>query len=376
MTTRPRDWEAIVDLIERVLADDDLLPAVVAAVRGHVEESATLPVSDITGHTRLLLTAAGRAVAARRAPTEAELTVVEQLAVNRARQGIPIDVVLGSVRISERAIWARTRELAEEAGIAAAHLLDARELYDDWADAVRTRLIRAHRETPRTNDVWDRDAESLRRLLEGGSAAALTAAERGFAPGAGLWVLVTRSGDTASTTAVRRLTEGTGPGLAATVGDALVAVVPSQPALRPQGSGSVVGIAGPVAAEELGVAHRLAVATVPAAEATGLTGAVHISEVAAVAALTSRPDLTEALALRHRAARHELGAAAEAVARTVRAWLEADRDTAAVARTLYVHENTVRNRVQRFAAVTGIDPHRTFGAISAWWLCHAWTVDS
>ncbi|MFE6506656.1 helix-turn-helix domain-containing protein [Nocardioides sp. NPDC057767] len=376
MTTRPRDWEAIVDLIERVLADDDLLPAVVAAVRGHVEESATLPVSDITGHTRLLLTAAGRAVAARRAPTEAELTVVEQLAVNRARQGIPIDVVLGSVRISERAIWARTRELAEEAGIAASHLLDARELYDDWADAVRTRLIRAHRETPRTNDVWDRDAESVRRLLEGGSAAALTAAERGFAAGAGLWVLVTRSGDTASTTAVRRLTDGPGPGLAATVGDALVAVVPGQPALRPHGSGSVVGIAGPVAAEELGVAHRLAVAAVPAAEATGLTGAVHIGDVAAVAALTSRPDLAEALTLRHRAARHELGAAAEAVARTVRAWLEADRDAGTVARTLYVHENTVRNRVQRFAAVTGIDPHSTFGAISAWWLCHAWTADS
>jgi hypothetical protein len=205
MTTRQRDWEAIVDLIERVLADDDLLPAVVAAVRSHVEESATLPVSDITGHTRVLLTAAGRAVAGRRAPTEAELTVVEQLAVNRSRQGIPIDVVLGSVRISERAIWARTRELAEAAEIAADSLLDARELYDDWADAVRTRLIRAHREAPRTRDAWDRDAEAVRRLLEGGSVAALTAAERGFATGAGLWVLVTRSGDTASAAAVRRV---------------------------------------------------------------------------------------------------------------------------------------------------------------------------
>jgi DNA-binding PucR family transcriptional regulator len=118
------------------------------------------------------------------------------------------------------------------------------------------------------------------------------------------------------------------------------------------------------------------VAAVPAAEATGLSGAVHIGDVAPVAALLSRPDLAEALALRHRAARHELGSAAEAVARTVRAWLEADRDAAAVARALYVHENTVRNRVQRFATVTGIDPHRTFGAVSAWWLCHAWTADS
>ncbi|MET8518774.1 helix-turn-helix domain-containing protein [Nocardioides sp. NPDC004968] len=376
MKTGQRDWEAIVDLIERVLADDDLLPAVVAAVRSHVEESATLPVSDITGHTRVLLTAAGRAVAGRRAPTEAELTVVEQLAVNRSRQGIPIDVVLGSVRISERAIWARTRELAQAAGITADSLLDARELYDDWADAVRTRLIRAHRDAPRTHDAWDRDAESMRRLLEGGSVAALTAAERGFAAGAGLWVLVTRPGDTVSTAAVRRLTDGSGVSLAAAVGDTLVAVVPGPPVFRPGGTRPVVGIAGPVAAEELGVAHRLAVAAVPAAEATGLSGAVHIGDVAPAAALISRPDLAEALALRHRTAHLELGAAAEAVARTVRAWLEADRDAAAVARILFVHENTVRNRVQRFATVTGIDPHRTFGAISAWWLCQAWTADS
>jgi hypothetical protein len=369
------DWQAFVDLIERVLADEDLLPHVVAAVRSHVRESATLPVSDITGHTRVLLTAAARALAGRRAPTEAELTVVEQLAVTRARQGIPIDVVLGSVRISERAIWARARELSEAAGIPAERVLDARELYDDWADAVRARLIRAHREAPRQHDGWDRDAESVRRLLEGGSAAALAAAERGFTSGTGLWVLVTRPGDPASATALRRLTEGSGRGLAAVVDDTLVAVVAARPALGSGGAGQVVGIAGPVVAEELGVAHRLAVATVPAAEVSGLSGPVHISAVAPAVALLSRTDLAAALTAHHRAAHAALGPAAGAVARTVRAWLEADRDAAAVARTLYVHENTVRNRVQRFSTVTGIDPHSTFGGITAWWLCHSWTID-
>lgn len=243
-----------------------------------MQESATLPVSDITGHTRVLLTAAARALAGRRAPTEAELTVVEQLAVTRARQGIPIDVVLGSVRISERAIWARARELADEAGIPAERLLDARELYDDWADAVRARLIRAHRDAPRPSDAWDRDTATMRRLLEGGSAAALAAAERGFPSSAALWVLVTRPGDPASTTALRRLTSGSGPAVAALVDDTLVAVVPRQPAFRSGAPTQVVGVAGPVPAEELGMAHRLAVATVPAAEASGLRGPVHVGQ--------------------------------------------------------------------------------------------------
>ncbi|GAA3518532.1 helix-turn-helix domain-containing protein [Nocardioides daeguensis] len=371
MSVEERDWQAFVDLIERVLADDTLLPQVVAAVRSHVQESATLPVSDITGHTRVLLTAAARALAGRRAPTEAELTVVEQLAVTRARQGIPIDVVLGSVRISERTIWARARDLAEEAGIPAERLLDARELYDDWADAVRARLIRAHRDAPRTQDAWDRDTELMRRLLEGGSAATLAAAERGFAAGSGLWVLVTRPSEAASA-ALRRLTEGSGPAIAAMVRDTLVAVVPSEPTFRSGGPRQIIGIAGPVPAEELGVAHRQAVAAVPAAEVSGLVGPVHIGDVAPVAALLARTDLAATVSAHHRAAQVELGAAAGAVAGTVRAWLEAGRDATAVARTLYVHENTVRNRVQRFAAVTGIDPSSTFGGVTAWWLCHSW----
>ncbi len=375
MVAEEQDWQRFVDLIERVLADEALLPQVVAAVRSHVQESATLPVSDITGHTRVLLTAGARALAGRRAPTEAELTVVEQLAISRARQGIPIDVVLGSVRISERTIWARTRELAEEAGIPAELLLDARELYDDWADAVRARLIRAHRDAPRTYDAWDRDTELMRRLLEGGSAATLAAAERGFAAGSGLWVLVPRP-DEAASTALRRLTEGSGPGIAAMVRDTLVAVVPSRPTFRSGGPRQIIGVAGPVMAEELGVAHRLAVAAVPAAEVSGLIGPVHIGDVAPIAALLARTDLAATVSAHHRAAHVELGAAADAVAGTVRAWLEADRDTTTAARTLYVHENTVRNRVQRFATVTGIDPYSTFGGVTAWWLCHSWMAHS
>lgn len=199
------------------------------------------------------------------------------------------------------------------------------------------------------------------------------AAERGFPAGAGLWVLVTRPGDTDATAALRRLVDGAGPGIAALVGDTLVAVVPGRPTFRARGPRQVVGMAGPVVAEELGLAHRSAVAAVPAAEVTGLVGPVHIAEVAPVVAVLSRTDLGGALAAHHRAARTALGAPAAAIARTVRAWLEADRDAAQVARDLYVHENTVRNRVQRFAAVTGIDPHSTFGGVTAWWLCRAWT---
>lgn len=377
MNREQRSWSDVVDLVDRVLADEALLPQVVSGVRGMVQEVASLPVSDMAGHTRALLTAATRALAARRGPTEAELAFVEELAVTRASQGIPIEVVLGAIHVAERAIWGRAREISAEAGLAPELLLDARELYDDWAEEVRARLIRAHRETRAAANGLrrDRSAEILRRLLEGGSAAALASAEIGLPAAGGLWVLIARpdrgEGEQRLARAVGETRGATAPGVRGQVGDAAVAVVARRPAWRGEDD-AAVAVAGPVPPEEVGAAYRLALAALPAAESVGRAGLVHVSEVSAVAALLGRPDVAHALAAAHTPARSELGAALEPLARTVRSWVERDRDTEATASALFVHANTVRNRVQRFAAVTGIDPHSSFGAVEAWWLCRVW----
>ena len=99
---------------------------------------------------------------------------------------------------------------------------------------------------------------------------------------------------------------------------------------------------------------------------------VHVADVAALAAVIDRSDLADVLRDRHRSAWTDLGASAAGVALGVSAWLEADRDVTVAAAALFVHPNTVRNRVRRFADVTGIDPQTTFGAVDAWWLCWTW----
>lgn len=374
---RGDEWSGVVELVERVMADEDLLPQVVAGVRSIVAEVATLPVADVAGHTRVLLTAATRALVARRGPTEAELAFVEDLAVTRAMQGIPIEVVLGAIHVAERAIWSRARELAGDEGIAAGQLLDARELYDDWAESVRSRLIAAHRDVRArgTGLRRDRDVEAVRRMLEGGSAATLAAAEAGLPQTNGLWVLVARHRDRGAVDAARRLPSTRS--LSAPIDDTLVTITSSRPGIR---SGredvGVVGVAGPVGAEEVGVAHRHAVSVVAAAEAVGRSGFVPVGEVPTVTAVLSRTDLTGVLMTRYQDAREELGPVADSVALTVRTWLEADRDADAAAGVLFVHANTVRNRVQRFAGATRIDPFGTFGAVDAWWLCRAWLEET
>lgn len=372
----PVGWDAFVDLMEQVLADDALLPQVVAAVRAMVQEVASLPVADMAGHTRALLTAATRALAGRRGPTEAELAFVEELGATRATQGIGIEVVLGAVHVAERAVWTRAREAAAVAGVPVEVLLDARELYDDWAGEVRARLITSHRQADAAASAPTRDREAalLRRMLEGGSAAALAVAERGLPP-AGLWVLVARADGDAAPASIARLV-GSGPGVRGRVANAEVAVVgraPSAEALNARRGGEVVAVAGPVPADEIGSAHRQATATVAAAEELRRGGVVHVSEVAVVAALLARPDLGQSLVAAHRGAALGLGTSRQMIAETVRVWAERDRDAAATAAELFVHPNTVRNRVQRFAEVTGIDPWGALGGVEAWWLARAWT---
>ncbi|MFD1086356.1 recombinase family protein, partial [Micromonospora andamanensis] len=74
---------------------------------------------------------------------------------------------VGAIHFAERAIWARARELARDRGVSAEQLLDVRDLYDDWAEAVRARLISAHRTTGASTDPLPgrRDTALLRRLL-------------------------------------------------------------------------------------------------------------------------------------------------------------------------------------------------------------------
>lgn len=363
-------WDKIVALIESVSSTPKVLTEAVRDVRATVRSMAALDAADVARHTRDLMTAATRAIADRRGPTEAELAFIEDLAVTRARQGIPISEVLAAIHVASRRIWAEAGQAARELGIDAALLLEARELYDDWAEAVRQRLLAAHRAAEITARLSsrDRDDEVVRRLLQGGSAAALAAREVRIAPDA-VWVGVAR--DIGKMGWVRSWLKGSGV-LGVNDGTVVLVAAP-MPSGGPAG-GTALGVAGPGDVREVPQLRRLASAAAIAATILGRTGAVHIADVAPVAALLERPDLGTALVDRHRLAVASLGSHREAILDTVRLWLENGRDANRTARAGYVHANTVRNRVASLCSATGLDPSNTFEAVALWWLCRQATA--
>lgn len=361
------DWDQIADLIERVVAAPDLIDDVVEEVRASIREVSGLEASDVAGHTRALLAAATRAIASRRGPTEAELSFVEDLAVTRAHQGVPIHAVLSAIHVAERRIWARAKVVAAETGVDPGLVLDARELYDDWAQEVRARLLQAHRSAEATARVADGDADAVRRLLQGGSAASLAAAAAGL-PTTGLLVLVSPHPDLADlVTVVRRSRSGVATAMPAET----VAVVRRLPGGLADAPGPV-GVAGPGTPEDVVVLRRHAAAAARAAQTHGRAGCVDIAEVATLAAQQDRGDLAALLVERHSVAIDSLGRSAEPSVATVRAWLECGGDAQRAAAREYVHANTVRNRVAALTAATGLDPRDPFQAVDLWWLCTTW----
>lgn len=362
-------WSVIADLIESVTGSEGLVAEAVDEVRAAQPEMAALDAGDVARHTRALLAAATRAIAARRAPTEAELSFVEDLAVTRARQGIPIQAVLGAIHVAERRIWAAARAQARTDGVPPEQVLDARELYDDWAESVRTRLIVAHRraEASALRTGHDRAGLLLRRLLDGGSAAALAASEAGLPTGTVRVVVVPGLGAAESQQVVAALRAR---GAADRVDGAVVGVVG---AVTGEAASllahRVCGTAGPAAAEEVPSLRRLATAAAEVARAQGITGPVDVADVAVPVALEARADLAAALVERHRPALERLGRRGRETATTVRAWVESGQDAEAAAARLFVHPNTVRNRVGALAGATGLDPRDPFGAVTLWWLC-------
>ncbi len=372
-----RAWRDVTDLIESVASSPDLLTEAVEAVRSSSREIAALEVADVARHTRTLLVAATRAIADQRGPTEAELVFIEELGATRARQGIPVSAVLGAIHIAQRRIWSRAREIGRSQGVDPDHLLEARQLYDEWAEDVRQRLLLAHRraETAGPHGGRQREHELLARLLQGGSAAALAAAA-GDLPTQGLTVLVAPGLAAARAGLLVDALRAGRPSVVGTDGDDVVAVLARVPPPRtdPRDAAEVIGAAGPGSCEQLPMLRRLATAAAVAGAARGRTGVVHVAEVAGLAATHGRGDLAGALLDRHREALDGLGRQGDAVVETTRTWLEMGRDADRAAGALFVHANTVRNRVAALVAATGLDPSDPFEAFDLWWLCRAWSA--
>ncbi|HSK22519.1 MAG TPA: helix-turn-helix domain-containing protein [Egicoccus sp.] len=371
---RRGEWRPIVELLDTVSSRADLVDDAVRLTRDHVPGIGRLPPEDVARHTRALLAAATRAIAERRGPSDAELDFIEELAVTRARQQVPIEAVLRGIHLAGQAVWRDARRVAEERAVPAALLLDARELYEQWAEAVRARLLVAHRqaELAQTQSMRDRRVGLLRRALDGGPDAPAALRDAGFAATDGCWVVHARPADAPAAAALEQALRTDVADLFGVLDDALVGVT----AARPDGGAGVetaVAVAGPLDGAALDLGDRWARQAWTAAAARGRSGVVDVRELALEADLLDNPALAGHVADGRLATLAAEGTFADVLLATVAAYAEHRGHVPSTAAALYVHPNTVRHRLRRLAELTDLDLDDPFDLVTAWWLAR-WRV--
>ena len=138
---RLRPWDRVSEVCRRILADlPRLARAAALRVREDLDQYAGLPMDEhlrgVTGQLRRRL----MAIADRRPLDADDLRQAGDLAQHRARQGIPVDVLIGAYHLGDQEIW---RELSEWPELAA-HLSEIGSLMLESLHAVSRVFASAH----------------------------------------------------------------------------------------------------------------------------------------------------------------------------------------------------------------------------------------
>jgi hypothetical protein len=294
----------------------------------------------------------------------AEHRVCRETARRRAGQGVPLVPLLHAYRIGQQALWRRTLVEAQRCGAAAAEISDAMHILWRTADEMHGVVSEAYQEALGELTQHDdrRRTALLDALLDGrfGDWTALGGTSRSLGlPDLGPYVCVVA--DSAGA-------EGLAPALRRAAFDAawrnrsdtlvgLVAVPGGEDATRAipvldEAAGGRVGVS-PLYPALRDTAAALHLATLARASLPrGACGATTVDDDPIAALAVASPRIAD------RAVTAALGPVLrhpqrDLLLEALRAWLEAGGSIAEVSSRLYCHRNTVRNRLNRLAELTG-----------------------
>jgi hypothetical protein len=194
---------------------------------------------------------------------------------------------------------------------------------------------------------------------------AQSAAAAGVTPSPAWYAVRARTHAAATLSTVRRFLGGdTGGGAVALLEADAAGFVAQQPrGVAP----CAIGIAGPVALEDLPAAYAAATRALETALALGARGVFDLRGLGLHAAVLADGDVGDALVARYLGPFEAQGAAGASVIRTVERYLANDSRLEVTADELGVHVNTVRYRLTRFEELTACSLRDTEALTEVWW---------
>ncbi|MBJ7330787.1 MAG: helix-turn-helix domain-containing protein [Solirubrobacteraceae bacterium] len=355
-------------------ASDEAITRVVHALRDAVPAYEAVDDAELEASVAEIMHAVVPAVSRLEPPSREVLEPLETHMRRRVDQGFPLETLIRGVQMGTRELMGFAGEEASRLGLSTEAVLTLHKTAWDWTTYATEVIVDVHREidVERVRHDSVRRAKFLRALLLGqlspeqiqddapmhglvteGTYMAFRARPSGSRATAALAAEITRSGATNGQRVVLETVDGD-----------LVGCAPVRPVV---GSPYLVGLGSGVELGRLRESFADATQALDAAEAFGLSGAVDLIEVGprSLALAADRP--AARLDTHHFPDLDGVGVAAE-IELTARTLLEHDQHVEATAGALHVHPNTVRYRMNRFRALTGLDLRRTSDLVTAWWL--------
>lgn len=327
--------------------------------------------------------------------------------VTALARSVPVEDIISAYRIGSDIVWRRFGEEMTARQGTAEDLLPIAETLRAWAAATTLRIVHSCRADLQRRTVTDRRRAALVRALLLGEArwaeidadgrpedgeldgiydrSALRLPFRARLPGPpgpdGQSCLPAPGpaprgpGDTDSADgALARTIDLLRPWLALDAsGKPLVTMVDGEVAgllaARPEGlcRGLVVGLGAPAPASRLATEFVRATQALRAAVGSGLVGVFTHEELGLRATVVALPAVGEQLVRLRLAPLAERGEDGVQLEEAVAAYLWQGMRLEAAARALYVHPNTLRNRLRRFEEITGTNLRDPADLAEVWW---------
>lgn len=367
---------AVVAAVARLrTAHDDFADRFLTLVRRHVPGYAVLSDDEIRTSARRFVDILVSELSPLRVPDGALREMLGDFAVERAAQGLPLDVLTVGYQLGSREMLALLDEVAAEVGLPSELLLAVHD--SAWEFSLEASAVFARVRHGLALERAHFDAER-RSAFTGGVLSGTFPAERinrdahllGLTPQPHHVALATRAVSADDADAIRRAIASAVrvPAerlLLAQIGPVLGFIAPHAPESV---VGHLVAVGPPLPLEKLDTSFDEAVLVLETARRFAMSGVVRLRDLGPRPLVLSDAHTAEALEARHLAPLDAAGRSSREIEETARAYLECDQDVRELARRLAVHPNTVRYRVNRFQELTGLDLRRTEDVVTSWWL--------
>jgi hypothetical protein len=361
-----REAERVIDtVVDRIVAE---IPSYAAVPRDRLRPGVAANVRDGIGYLFDEQAGAYASAATAEMATAAIDADAAAVGADRAERGIPVEDLLHAYRIGVRTVWERFTDEARRNEVDPDEILALADRVWEWADTVMLRAAREHRrvDLEAALDAEQKRSAFVRALLAGTldrSGIYLQAVAFGLDPDRRYLPFRARGGKDARAVVALLVPyfPHTTPPVTLFDGD-LAGLLARRPASRLRG-GVVVGIGPAVRPAEAVDAFERATRALDTACRFGMTGVYDLADLGLHTAVVAENELGTLLHDRYLAPIRDL----PDIERTVITYLEGGMHVEDAARALFVHPNTLRNRLRRFEELTGANlrDHRTLAEL--WW---------